>query len=60
MPMAAVVTRTGAMLITQARELVERVGRPLELDTDGIWCILPSSFPGKTKATQEQCSCNYC
>ncbi len=45
MPMAAVVTRTGAMLITQARELVERVGRPLELDTDGIWCILPSSFP---------------
>ena len=19
--------------------------RPLELDTDGIWCILPSSFP---------------
>jgi len=59
MPMAAVVTRTGAMLITQARELVERVGRPLELDTDGIWCILPSSFPGKTKATQEQCSCNY-
>ena len=45
MPMAAVTTRTGAMLITQARELVERVGRPLELDTDGIWCILPSSFP---------------
>ena len=45
MPMAAVVTKTGAMLITQARELVERVGRPLELDTDGIWCILPSSFP---------------
>jgi DNA polymerase epsilon subunit 1 len=21
------------------------VGRPLELDTDGIWCILPTSFP---------------
>ena len=30
---------------TQARELVEQVGRPLELDTDGIWAILPSSFP---------------
>ena len=24
---------------------VEKVGRPLELDTDGIWCILPASFP---------------
>lgn len=22
-----------------------QIGRPLELDTDGIWCILPSSFP---------------
>jgi len=25
---------------------VERVGKPLELDTDGIWCVLPRSFPG--------------
>jgi DNA polymerase epsilon subunit 1 len=24
---------------------VEQIGRPLELDTDGIWAILPSSFP---------------
>lgn len=45
MEMAGVVTYTGANLITQARELVEQIGRPLELDTDGIWCILPSSFP---------------
>ena len=45
MPMAGVVTATGARLITQARELVERIGRALELDTDGIWCILPQSFP---------------
>lgn len=22
-----------------------QIGRPLELDTDGIWCILPGSFP---------------
>ena len=44
MPMAGIVTLTGANLITQARELVEKVGRPLELDTDGIWCMLPSSF----------------
>jgi DNA polymerase elongation subunit (family B) len=34
-----------ANIIKQARELVEQVGRPLELDTDGIWCILPASFP---------------
>lgn len=29
----------------QAREIVEQIGRPLELDTDGIWCILPGAFP---------------
>lgn len=45
MEMAGIVTHTGAHLIMQARELVEQLGRPLELDTDGIWCILPSSFP---------------
>jgi DNA polymerase epsilon subunit 1 len=45
MEMAGIVTNTGAQLITQARILIEQVGRPLELDTDGIWCILPSSFP---------------
>jgi DNA polymerase epsilon subunit 1 len=45
MEMAGIVTHTGAQLIRQARELVEQVGRPLELDTDGIWCILPASFP---------------
>eukprot|EP00752_Nemacystus_decipiens_P002463 g2319.t1 len=45
MEMAGIVTYTGALLIKQARELVEQIGRPLELDTDGIWCILPSSFP---------------
>jgi DNA polymerase epsilon subunit 1 len=45
MEMAGIVTKTGADLITQARQLVEQIGRPLELDTDGIWCILPGSFP---------------
>lgn len=45
MEMAGIVTYTGAQLIKQARELVEQIGRPLELDTDGIWCILPASFP---------------
>ena len=45
MEMAGIVTKTGADIITQARILVEQIGRPIELDTDGIWCILPSSFP---------------
>ena len=31
MPMAGIVTKTGADLIKQARELVERIGRPLSL-----------------------------
>ncbi len=45
MEMAGIVTKTGADMIVQARNIVERIGRPLELDTDGIWCILPKSFP---------------
>jgi len=45
MEMGGVVTHTGANIIQQARVLVEQIGRPLELDTDGIWCILPGSFP---------------
>ncbi|KAI9489936.1 hypothetical protein BDB00DRAFT_875783 [Zychaea mexicana] len=43
--MAGIVCLTGARIIQMARQLVERIGRPLELDTDGIWCILPKSFP---------------
>ncbi|CAD6250912.1 unnamed protein product [Miscanthus lutarioriparius] len=54
MEMAGVVTYTGAKIIQNARILVEKIGRPLELDTDGIWCVLPGSFPEnftfKTKA----------
>lgn len=45
MSMAGIVCLTGANIIRKAREIVERVGRPLELDTDGIWCIVPASFP---------------
>lgn len=45
MEMAGITCLTGATIIQMARTLVERVGRPLELDTDGIWCILPKSFP---------------
>ncbi len=43
--MAGVTCLTGARIIQMARELVERLGRPLELDTDGIWCMLPATFP---------------
>lgn len=45
MEMAGITCLTGATIIQMARALVERLGRPLELDTDGIWCILPKSFP---------------
>ncbi|KTW31242.1 DNA polymerase epsilon catalytic subunit [Pneumocystis jirovecii RU7] len=45
MEMAGVTCLTGARIIQTARQLIEKVGRPLELDTDGIWCILPSTFP---------------
>ncbi|XP_071730284.1 DNA polymerase epsilon catalytic subunit A-like [Rutidosis leptorrhynchoides] len=45
MEMAGVVTYTGAKIIQNASLLVEKIGRPLELDTDGIWCALPGSFP---------------
>jgi DNA polymerase epsilon subunit 1 len=45
MEMAGVVTYTGAKIIQNARVLVEQIGKPLELDTDGIWCALPASFP---------------
>ncbi|KAE9293076.1 DNA polymerase epsilon catalytic subunit A [Phytophthora fragariae] len=45
MEMAGIVTHMGSNIITGARELVEQIGRPLELDTDGIWAILPKSFP---------------
>lgn len=51
MEMAGVTCLTGAHIIQMARELVERIGRPLELDTDGIWCMLPATFPGNVTFT---------
>jgi DNA polymerase epsilon subunit 1 len=45
MEMAAMVTHIGSSIISTARDLVEKVGLPLELDTDGIWCMLPAGFP---------------
>jgi DNA polymerase epsilon subunit 1 len=51
MEMAGITCLTGATIIQMARQLVERVGRPLELDTDGIWCMLPGAFPENFKFT---------
>ena len=45
MEMAGITCLTGATIIQMARSIVEGIGRPLELDTDGIWCIIPKSFP---------------
>lgn len=45
MEMAGITCLTGATLIQTARSLVEKLGIPLELDTDGIWCTIPQSFP---------------
>lgn len=45
MEMAGITCLTGATIIQMAKELVDRIGRPLELDTDGIWCMLPGTFP---------------
>ncbi|GAA0141587.1 DNA metabolism protein [Lithospermum erythrorhizon] len=63
MEMAGVVTYTGAKIIQNARLLIERIGRPLELDTDGIWCALPGSFPEnftfKTKDLKKKLTISY-
>ena len=45
MEMAGITCLTGATIIQMAKELVDGIGRPLELDTDGIWCMLPGTFP---------------
>ncbi|KAJ3375373.1 DNA polymerase epsilon catalytic subunit [Allomyces arbusculus] len=62
MEMGGIVCYTGAQIIQLARELIEQVGRPLELDTDGIWCILPKSFPENfvcTTKTGKKCVISY-
>ncbi|KAL6933559.1 related to DNA polymerase epsilon catalytic subunit A [Hanseniaspora guilliermondii] len=45
MEMGGITCYTGSKIITMANGVITKIGRPLELDTDGIWCILPSSFP---------------
>lgn len=43
--MAATVCNTGGEIIKLAKEMIEKIGIPLELDTDGIWAIIPADFP---------------
>ncbi|CAF3254301.1 unnamed protein product [Rotaria sp. Silwood2] len=45
MEMGGIVCTTGSTIIKRTRELIEQIGRPIELDTDGIWCVLPATFP---------------
>ncbi|KAF5354069.1 hypothetical protein D9756_007250 [Leucocoprinus leucothites] len=49
MEMAGITCLTGSTIIQMARALVDQIGRPLELDTDGIWCMLPGVFPENFK-----------
>ncbi|ESW25007.1 hypothetical protein PHAVU_003G000400 [Phaseolus vulgaris] len=59
--MAGVVTYTGAKIIQNARLLVEKIGKPLELDRDGIWCALPTLTDPmrKTYTTHSECSIEF-
>ena len=45
MEMAGIICEIGSSIIQVARQLIEKIGRPLELDTDGIWCMFPEGFP---------------
>lgn len=54
MEMAGVVTHCGANIIKRANQLITKLGRPLELDTDGIWCALPKSFPEDFKFVHKE------
>lgn len=45
MEMAAVVCQTGSYIIQQTKAVVDAFGITLELDTDGIWILLPENFP---------------
>jgi DNA polymerase epsilon subunit 1 len=49
MEMAAIVTHTGGNIIMDSRALFDKIGMPLELDTDGIWTLLPKGFPEEFK-----------
>ena len=44
------VTYIGSNIINDSKVFVEgKIGKPLELDTDGIWMLLPKGFPEDVK-----------
>lgn len=43
--MAGIICNTGSNIIKLARKLIEKIGLPLKIENDGIWCIFPSDFP---------------
>ncbi|KAI5192514.1 DNA polymerase epsilon subunit 1 [Nematocida sp. AWRm77] len=45
MEMAAVVCQTGSSIIQKTKAVIDMFGVTLELDTDGIWALLPEGFP---------------
>ncbi|KAH9386608.1 DNA polymerase epsilon subunit 1 [Nematocida major] len=45
MEMAAVVCQTGSSIIQKTKKVIDAFGITLELDTDGIWALLPEMFP---------------
>lgn len=50
MQTAAMVTYIGSNIINDSKDFIEgRLGKPLELDTDGIWMLLPTGFPEDIK-----------
>ena len=42
MEMAGIGSHSGGLIIRRANKFIDRVGLPLELDTDEICCMLPS------------------
>ena len=45
MDMAAITTHVGGLIIREAEQLCQNIGRPIEMDTDRIWTMLPGTFP---------------
>ncbi len=48
-----------ARKLQRAAELVRRIGTRLELDTDGIWCVLPGTFPENFKVGRTSLACCF-
>eukprot|EP00917_Polyrhabdina_sp_WS-2016_P013570 GHVP01029742.1.p1 GENE.GHVP01029742.1~~GHVP01029742.1.p1 ORF type:complete len:1499 (+),score=286.83 GHVP01029742.1:49-4497(+) len=49
--MAGIVCKIGTEIIKTSKVFLEKIGRPIELDTDGIWSMIPTNFPSKINFT---------